>query len=72
MNQLTTVQKINDLAKLDDSKLSGFEKGFVAANAARVAKWGGNTRLFQKQTALIDRIHKERVQDGRTPGTSKE
>lgn len=69
---MTTKQKVEELAKLDQSNLSDFEKRFVSDNAARIAKWGDDTHFSDKQAALVDRIYKERIEEGRVPGGGQE
>lgn len=64
----TTVNKIKEINDNYIDRLSQFEKSFIEDNAARIQKWGDDTRFSDKQTALVDRIYAERVTEGRTPG----
>ena len=64
----TTVNKIKEINDNYIDRLSQFEKSFIEDNAARIQKWGDDTRFSQKQSDLVDRIYQERVTEGRTPG----
>lgn len=61
---MNAVEKIKELHGQIDI-LSEFEKSFVTDNFARVEKWSDDTRFSEKQAALIDRIYKERVEEGK-------
>lgn len=61
---MNTIEKIKQLhSKLGDC--SAFEQKFISDNHARVEKLGDAARLSEKQTALVDRIFKERIEEGK-------
>ena len=47
------------------NKLEGFEKNFIEDNHARASKFGDQTYLSEKQIKIIERIHKERIVEGK-------
>lgn len=61
---MNTAEKIKELNSRLEC-LSEFEKKFVQDNAARVQKWGDETRFSEKQNGLVDRIYQERVEEGK-------
>jgi hypothetical protein len=61
---MNPVEKIKELNNRTDC-LSDFEKSFVQDNSARIEKWGDETRFSEKQSALVDQIYKERVEEGK-------
>ncbi|BCK87800.1 hypothetical protein MIZ01_1596 [Sideroxyarcus emersonii] len=65
---MNTVSKIKEINDNYQDRLSEFEKNFIADNIARIGKWGDDTRFSEKQVGLVDRIYKERVEEGRAPG----
>lgn len=64
----STVAKIKELNGLP-SMLSEFESKFIGDNIARIIAAGEDAvvTFSEKQTALVDRIFKERVIDNRAP-----
>lgn len=62
----STVEKINELNGLT-AMLSEFEGKFIGDNIERIVKLGDEVTFSEKQTALVDRIYKERVTEGRAP-----
>jgi hypothetical protein len=55
------IREINDVL----STCSDFEKSFIADNFIRVEQYGDATRFSEKQIAIIDRVHKQRVTEGK-------
>lgn len=65
----TTLEKIKELhLKLDC--MSDYEKKFIQDNHERFEKYGDETRVSEKQEAMVNRIFKERVEEGK-PHTAK-
>lgn len=62
----STVAKIKELNGLP-AMLSEFEGKFIGDNIARIIEHGEAVTFSEKQTALVDRIFKERVIDNRAP-----
>ena len=61
---INTIEKIKQIhCKLGDC--SAFEQKFISDNHARIERFGDVTKLSEKQTALVDRIFKERVEEGK-------
>lgn len=60
---------IEKIKKLHDKlgELSEFEQKFVSDNFARIEKYAGDVKFSEKQAALVDRIYKERVEEGKAP-----
>jgi hypothetical protein len=57
--QLDMVQAINECENLTD-----WERSFMEGKAASIEKWGG---LTDKQMPHLEKIHQERVVEGRVP-----
>ena len=45
--------------------LNEFEREFINDNYERIKKYGDKTKFSEKQLALIDKIHQERVVEGK-------
>ena len=58
-----SIDKIKQLHSNPDV-LSEFERGFISDNFERIKKYGDKTKFSEKQVALVDKIHKERIVDG--------
>lgn len=58
------VSQIGEIAqklKQDAAPFSEFETGFISDQTARIDEYGEDTFFSDKQVALIERIHAERV-----------
>lgn len=56
--------QINELSaqlQQDNSPFSEFETKFIAEQIARIKQYGDDTHFSEKQAALIEKIHAERV-----------
>ncbi len=62
------VKELAEKAKANPAQFTRFEKQFIDESRARVQKFGDETFFSEKQAALIDRMHKERIVDGKEPG----
>lgn len=58
-----SIDKIKQLHSNADH-LSEFEKEFVNDNFERIKKYGDKTKFSEKQIALVDKIHQERIVEG--------
>lgn len=59
---LAQFKEIAEKQKADASKFSDFEQEFNKNTAERLEKYGDETFFSEKQSALIERMHKEHVQ----------
>lgn len=77
MPQSTTPQsaaQINELAaqlQQDNSPFSEFETKFISEQIARIEQYGDDTHFSEKQAALIEKIHAERVRGEVPPVVEK-
>lgn len=62
-------QTINQIKALgaaidkDPEPFTDWEKNFIADHLERIEKWGGETYFSPKQSAVIAKIHAERLLD---------
>ncbi len=55
------VQEIHQKFQQDNAEFSEFEQDFIADQIERIEQYGDDTYFSEKQVALIERIHAERV-----------
>lgn len=55
------VKEIHQKFRQDNAEFSEFEQDFIADQIERIEQYGDDTYFSEKQAALIERIHAERV-----------
>ena len=55
------VKAIHQKYQQDNADFSAFEQDFIADQMERIEQYGEDTYFSEKQAALIERIHTERV-----------
>ena len=55
------VKAIHQKYQQDNADFSAFEQDFIADQMERIEQYGEDTYFSEKQAALIERIHAERV-----------
>lgn len=58
---VSQVQEIHHKFQQDNSESSEFEQDFITDQIDRIKQYGDDTFFSEKQAALIERIHAERV-----------
>jgi hypothetical protein len=58
---VSQIQAIHHKIQQDNAKFSEFELDFIGDQVERIEQYGEDTYFSQKQAALIERIHAERV-----------